>query len=88
MPIIPHANGETLLKRSSSPVCNDSASCLVCKQRCDGNALTSKASSNILNDDTYQCVCAGKLPTCTSQQGNVIRLVSVMYVCVYKKIVI
>ena len=40
MPITPHANGEPLLKQSSSyinflPVCNDSACCLslVCKRR-------------------------------------------------------
>ena len=25
----------------------------------DGSALTSKASSNLLNDDTYRCVCVG-----------------------------
>ena len=25
----------------------------------DGSALTSKASSNLLNDDTYRFVCAG-----------------------------
>ena len=25
----------------------------------DGSALTAKASSNLLNDDTYQCVCMG-----------------------------
>ena len=60
MPITPHANGEPLLKQSFSfPVCNDSACCLVCKRRRDGSALTSKVSSNLLNDDAYQCVCAG-----------------------------
>ena len=25
----------------------------------DGSALTSKASSNLLNDDTYRFICAG-----------------------------
>ena len=35
------------------PVFNDSACCLVCKP---GSALTSKASSYLLNDDTYQCI--------------------------------
>ena len=25
----------------------------------DGSALTSEASSNILNDDAYLCICAG-----------------------------
>ena len=62
MPITPHANGEPLLKRSSSysfPVCNDSV-----VWSANGDAMvvllvTSKASSNLLNDDTYQCVCAG-----------------------------
>ena len=44
MPITQHANGEPLLKRSSSyfPGCNDSACCLVCKRR-QCSALTSKA---------------------------------------------
>ena len=52
LPIIPHANGEPLLKRSSSyshsfPVCNDSR--VVWSANGDGSALTSKASSNSLN---------------------------------------
>ena len=48
-----NTNGEPLLKSSSFPVCNDSACCLVCERRRDGSALTSKASFNLLNDDTY-----------------------------------
>ena len=31
--ITPHANGELLLKQSSSHVCNDSTCCLVCQRR-------------------------------------------------------
>ena len=32
------------------------ACCPVYERRCDGSALTSKGSSNLLNDDTYRCV--------------------------------
>ena len=61
MPITPH-NGEPHLKWSSSyshsfPVCNDSA--FVRSANGDGSALTSKATSNLINDDTYQFICAG-----------------------------
>ena len=49
-----HANN---LFESGTPY--NSACCLVCKWRRDGSAITSKASSNLLNDDTYQCVCVG-----------------------------
>ena len=61
--IFPHANGEPLLKWSSShslltQFCNDSA-CLWSTNN-NGNALTSKASSNVnlLHDDTYRWECA------------------------------
>ena len=59
MLIILHADGEPLVKRNSSySVCNDSACCLVCQWR-RYSVLTSKASSNLLNDDTYRWVCVG-----------------------------
>ena len=52
MPITPHTNGEPLLKQLLIfPVCNESA--FVLSANSDGSALTSKASSNLLNDDTY-----------------------------------
>ena len=74
MPITPHAIGEPLLKQSSSninslPVCNDSACCLslVCKKG-DG---TSKAISNLLNDNTYRCICAGNCVIYPDKQSKV-----------------
>ena len=39
----------------------------------DGSALTSKASSNLLNDDTYRCVCAGSYPGQIEQGVHYIR---------------
>ena len=39
----------------------------------DGSALTSKASSNLLNDDTYRCVCAGSHPGQIEQGVHYIR---------------
>ena len=39
------------------PVCNESA--FVLSANSDGSALTSKATSNLLNGDTYRCICAG-----------------------------
>ena len=61
MPITPHANGEPLLKRASHIhiLSHDSACYLVSKWRCEGSALTSEASSNLLNHDIYQYNCAG-----------------------------
>ena len=72
MPITPHANGKPLLKRNSSfPTFNDSACCLVCEQRSDSSALTSKANSNLLNDRTYQYILCGELchPSGQTEQG-------------------
>ena len=73
MPITPHANGEPLLKQSSSyinflPVCKDSACCLslVCKG--DG---TSKDISNLLNDSIYRCICAGNYVIHPDKQSKV-----------------
>ena len=62
MPITPHANGEPLLKRSSSYshfplVCNDSA-CWSANN--NGSALTYLLNDDtyLLNDDTYRFICA------------------------------
>ena len=35
----------------------------------DGCALTYKASSNLLNEDTYRSVCVGNYPTKQIEQG-------------------
>ena len=35
----------------------------------DGRALTYKASSNLLNDDTYRSVCVGNHPSKQIEQG-------------------
>ena len=54
MPITPHVNGEPLLKWSS--ILSQFAMILLIVWYANGNgsaALTSKASSNLLNDDTY-----------------------------------
>ena len=65
MPITPHANGESLLKRSSSyHILSRFAMILLvvwwsANGDSDSSALSSKASSNLLNDDTYQCICVG-----------------------------
>ena len=52
MPNTPHANGEPLLifhiLSSLQRFCSGPQTAMV------GNALTSKASSNLLNDDTYR----------------------------------
>ena len=45
----------------SFPVCNDSACCLSANG--DGRALTYKAISNLLNEDTYRSVCVGNHPS-------------------------
>ena len=60
MPITPHANGEHLLKWSSSHSYSFLAhNNFVWSANGKGSALTSKASSNInlLNNDTYRLVC-------------------------------
>ena len=59
-------NGEPLLKRSSSyshsfPVCNDSGCCWSANGY--SRALTYKASSNLLNANTYRYVCMGNHPS-------------------------
>ena len=60
MPITPHANGEPLLKRSSFLSQFAMILLVVWSAIGDGSALTtSKASSNLLNDDTYQLICEG-----------------------------
>ena len=55
MPTTPHANGDPLLKRSSS---FQFAKILlvVWSANGDSSALTSKAGSNLLNDDTYRLI--------------------------------
>ena len=58
MPITPHANGEPLLKRSSLIFTFAMILLVVWYTNGDDSALTSKVS-NLLNDDTYRCVCAG-----------------------------
>ena len=35
----------------------------------DGRALTCKANSNLLNEDTYRSVCVGNHPTKQIEQG-------------------
>ena len=63
-------NGKLLLKRSSShssPVLQQF--CLLSGLRDSSGALTSKASSNLLNDDTYRCVCVGNLSSGQIEQG-------------------
>ena len=60
MPITLHANGEPLLKRSSFLSQFATILLVVWSANGGGSALTtSKASSNLLNDDTYRCVCVG-----------------------------
>ena len=70
MPITPHTNSEPLLKRCSFRF--QTILIVVWSANCDGSALTtSKASSNLLNDDTYRCFCAGTLchPSGQIEQG-------------------
>ena len=52
MPIILHANGEPLLKRSCFLSQFAKIVIVVRSASGDGSALTFKASSNLLNDDT------------------------------------
>ena len=60
MPITPHANGEPLLMWSSFLSQFAMILLVVWSAIGDGSALTTtKTSSNLLNDDTYRCVCAG-----------------------------
>ena len=55
-------NGEPLLKRSSSYSHSFQFATIlrvVWSANGDGHALTYKASSNLLNEDTYRSVCVG-----------------------------
>ena len=71
MPITPHANGKPVLKRSSLFLSQFATILLVVwSANGDGSALTSEASSNLLNDDTYRCVCASN---CAIIQTNRVR---------------
>ena len=73
MPITPHANGKFLLKAEllSFPVC---ILLVVWSAYGDGSIrITSKASSNLLNDDTYQCVCSGNCVRPIEQGAHYIR---------------
>ena len=69
--ITPHANGETLL--SGTPhihiIFPQFATILlvVWSVTSDGSALTCKASSNVLYDDTYRCGCVIHLVGGTSR---------------------
>ena len=56
MPITLRANGEPLLKRSFFLSQFTKILLVVWSANCDGSALT---TSNLLNGDTYQYVCAG-----------------------------
>ena len=59
-PITLHANGEPLLKRSSSYSELPTILLVVWSTNSYGiDALTSEASSNLLYDDTYLRICTG-----------------------------
>ena len=60
MPITHHTNGEPLLS-SLIFVLSQFATILLVVWSANGygSALTSKTSSNLLNDNTHRCVCAG-----------------------------
>ena len=73
MPITPHANGEPLLQQSSLILLSQFATILlvVWSANGDGSALTFKAGSNLLNDDTCRCVCAGNCVIYTGLMSKV-----------------
>ena len=56
-----HANGKPILKWSYSYSHSQYAMILlaVWSENGYGSALTSKGSSNLLNYDTYRCICVG-----------------------------
>ena len=59
MPFTPHVNGEPLLKRSAFLSQFAKILLVLWYANSDCSALTtSKASFNLLNDDTYRCICA------------------------------
>ena len=61
MPIVPHGNGELLLGALHIHIVYQFTMILlvIWSTNVDSSVLTSKASSNLLNDDIYQCICVG-----------------------------
>ena len=70
IPITPHANVRTYF---SFPVA--AILLVVWSANGDTSALTnSKASSSLLNDDTYRCVCAGNCVIHPDKQSKVLTI--------------